>query len=160
MTLAVWALLFGLLEAMFLLLHTLIPNKAYRYIVPAFPLLGALAEVGLESIARDFRQDLAYGGAAALAVAALWSGVQFHNLTFGDLGPYERTRPGASAYDDWGPVNRLLIAAGRQPDLCGLKVETDHLVWLGGYSHVHRSVPLYGCPLDFCVRGNSLGGVG
>ena len=64
-------------------------------------------------------------------------------LTFGDIGPYEKTRPTESAFDDVGPVNRLLIVASRQSDLCGLKVETHHLTWTGGYSFFHRNLPLY-----------------
>ncbi|MDQ3667705.1 MAG: hypothetical protein M3410_14255 [Acidobacteriota bacterium] len=43
-----------------------------------------------------------------------------------------------------GPVNRLLLIAHSQPDLCGLKIEVDNLAWTGGYSYLHRSVPLYG----------------
>jgi len=65
------------------------------------------------------------------------------SLTFGDIGPYEKTRAAESAFDDVGPVNRLLVVASRQPDLCGLRVETHHLTWTGGYSFFHRNAPLY-----------------
>jgi phosphatidylinositol glycan class B len=127
----------------FFAVHMLIPNKAYRYILPVLPLLGALAALGLQAIWTSGHRDLAAWAALGLLVAVLSSAVHFHGLTFGEVGPYEKTRPTASAYDDRGPVNRLLIAAGRRPDLCGLKVETDHLAWLGGYSYLHRDVPLY-----------------
>jgi len=80
--------------------------------------------------------------AAALGCAA-FSAVRLPALTFGDLGQYEHERPGASALDDFGPVNRLLLAAHRQEDLCGLKVEAVHLAWCGGSTYLHRPAPLY-----------------
>lgn len=127
----------------FVLVHSLLPTKAFRYILPALPLFGSLAALGLEEIRRRGRLELAYGAAAVLGASVLWSAVTFHDLTWGNIGPYEQTRAPESAYDDKGPVNRLLIAAGRRPDLCGLKVETDQLVWIGGYTYLHRPVPLY-----------------
>lgn len=129
--------------AIFFLAHTLTPNKAYRYMLPALPLFGALAAVGLQSLWAAGRRSLATGGGAALVLACLWSLAMTPTLTFGDIGPYERSRPGDSALDDRGPINRLLMTASRQPDLCGLKLERHHLTWVGGYSHLHRNVPLY-----------------
>ncbi|MGQ0505113.1 MAG: hypothetical protein ACT4TC_07300, partial [Myxococcaceae bacterium] len=64
-------------------------------------------------------------------------------LTFGQLGQYEGDRPNDSAFDDHGSVNRMLLAAFDRPDLCGIKVEATHLAWAGGYSYLHRNVPLY-----------------
>lgn len=45
--------------------------------------------------------------------------------------------------DDLGSTNRLLMQAYYPDDLCGLKVESAHLTWAGGYSYLHRDVPLY-----------------
>jgi hypothetical protein len=81
--------------------------------------------------------------ALSLILACAGSLATLTALTFGDIGPYERSRPDESALDDRGPINRLLIAASQQPDLCGLKLERHHLTWVGGYSYLHRNVPLY-----------------
>jgi hypothetical protein len=129
--------------AIFFLAHTLTPNKAYRYVLPALPLLGALAAVGLQAVWAGSRPIIAATAGAALLVACFWSLATMPSLTFGDIGPYERSRPEESALDDRGPINRLLIEASRRPDLCGLKLERHHLTWVGGYSHLHRNVPLY-----------------
>jgi len=36
-----------------------------------------------------------------------------------------------------------LLAAHERPDLCGLKIEAVHLAWTGGFTYLHRPVPLY-----------------
>ncbi len=130
--------------AAFFLLHALQPHKELRFLVPAFPLFAALAGVGLDEALRGLkslrlRAFLALPVVGVAALSALRSG----HLTFGDLGQYEDLKPRASAYDDSGPLNRLLMAAGQREDVCGLKVEHVHLAWTGGYSYFHRHVPLY-----------------
>jgi hypothetical protein len=129
---------------LFFALHALQPHKELRFLVPVLPLFAALAGVGLDSLLRDWSPRGVRVGAAlgVVAVAAL-SGLRAGRLTFGDVGQYEDSRPQASAWDDSGDVNRLLLAASRLKDLCGLKVEVVHLAWTGGYSYLHQPVPLY-----------------
>lgn len=138
---AVRARTLAFIIAVFLLAHVLTPNKAFRYVLVAIPLTGALAAIGMQVI-HDRRPGRGVSGAILLACCA-WSLVTMRTLTFGDIGPYEKTRASESAFDDVGPVNRLLTIASRQADLCGLRVETHHLTWTGGYSFFHRDVPLY-----------------
>ena len=80
---------------------------------------------------------------AAMIVAIVAAALRVGRLTFWDIGQYEHLKPQQSAWDDFGPLNRLLLLAGQRPDLCGLKVEAAHLAWTGGYSYLHRDVPLY-----------------
>ncbi len=128
-----------LIAAAFLALHSWTPHKELRFVLPVLPVLAAIASVGLGML-----PELAQKGAMALVLgAALFSAGRFHELTFGDLGQYEDQRPTASAYDDAGPINRLLLKANAQADLCGLKIEAIHLAWTGGYAYLHRNVPLY-----------------
>jgi hypothetical protein len=129
--------------AVFLLAHVLTPNKAYRYVIVAIPLMGALAAAGLQAIQGHRSRRAALVTAALLVAVCGWSLATMRTLTFGDIGPYEKTRAAESAFDDVGPVNRLLVIASRQVELCGLRVETHHLTWTGGYSFFHRNVPLY-----------------
>jgi GPI mannosyltransferase 3 len=132
------------LTAAFVLLHAEQPHKELRFLVPVLPLFAALAGVGLDSVLRVLRGTPARATATVAVVAgALVSGASAGTLTFGDLGQYEQVRPKDSAWDDQGAVNRLLEAAGRRDDVCGLKVEVVHLAWTGGYSYFHRKVPLY-----------------
>jgi hypothetical protein len=133
----------------FVLVHSAYPHKELRFIFPALPLLCTLAGVGADELRRRWSPQLALVGCAALLVSAMWSTATFRALTFGDLGQREDLPPrssayDASAYDSVGPENRLLLVAGRQPDVCGLKVATADLVLTGGYSFFHKPVPLYG----------------
>jgi hypothetical protein len=129
---------------LFFVLHALQPHKELRFLVPALPLFTALAGVGLDVLLGRWSPRAVRAGAAlgVVAVAAL-SGARAGSLTFGDVGQYEDSRPQASAWDDVGDVNRLLLAASRVKELCGLKIEVVHLAWTGGYSYLHQPVPLY-----------------
>jgi phosphatidylinositol glycan class B len=122
--------------------HLITPNKAYRYVLVALPLAGALGAVGLTWLAAR-RPRLSRIAGVALVCGCLVSLVTMPMLTFREIGPWERTRASDSALDDVGPVNRLLIEAGRQSDVCGVRIQTHHLAWTGGYTYLHRHVPLY-----------------
>lgn len=123
----------------FVALHACMPHKELRFIMPALPLFCALAAVGLSALRYD---SFRWAATAAVLLAALVSAIGFHRLTFGDLGQYP-SRAGTSAYDDFGPVNRMLLAAHDRPDICGVHVDLGDLAWTGGYSYLHRRVPLY-----------------
>ena len=126
--------------AFFLVVHSAIPHKELRFILPVLPAAMALAGVGLSVAAT--RVDRRIPVALAL-LAAVVSAARFHALTFGELGAYEGQRDEVSAYDDFAPVNRLLLVASQLPDLCGLKVEATHIAWAGGYTYLHRAAPMY-----------------
>lgn len=130
----------GAAVALFLAVHSAIPHKEYRFILPVLPAAMALAGVGLAAAAAQMGRRVPLGLAFA---AALISAARFHTLTFGELGAYDGQRDTVSAYDDFGPVNRLLLAASELPGLCGLKVEATHIAWAGGYTYFHRDAPMY-----------------
>ena len=122
----------------------IIPHKEFRFVVPALPLFCAVAALGLDRAGAGLRR---WGGAPALAMAVtavvLASEADVTRLTFGDLGQITHNRKADTlALDHDGATNRLLVAAHDQADLCGLFVATDEMVWLGGYVHLHRDVPL------------------
>jgi hypothetical protein len=128
------ALCFGYLFA-----HSLIPHKELRFLFPFLPLLFALAAVGLSQCPERWRR----AALALFAFATLASAVRFHRLTFGDLGAYRGAREATSAFDDFGPLNRLLTQAGERPDLCGIWLPA-HLAWTGGATYLGKQVPVYG----------------
>lgn len=131
----------------------LTPHKEFRFVVPALPLLFALSAVGVDVLADRLSASALKGVlAVGLVVLALHSASRATSLTFGQIGAYEDQKPQASAWGDAASVNRLLLAAHRQSDLCGLKVEAVHMAWAGGQSYFHRPVNLYahnGAPRQF-----------
>ncbi|HVE84017.1 MAG TPA: hypothetical protein VND93_14265 [Myxococcales bacterium] len=130
----------SLVALAFFLLHTLVGHKELRFIFPLLPVLGALAGVGFDALPAAVPRR---GALAAVLGCSLFSAARVPSLTFGDLGQYEHERPGASALDDFGAVNRLLLAAGRLQDLCAIKVEAVHLAWTGGATYLHREARIY-----------------
>jgi hypothetical protein len=133
-----------LLGGAFLVAHSLIPHKELRFMLPALPVACALAGIGLDQFIELAPVWMSRSLAAVLAASLVFSAATFHQLTFHDLGSGPVAGPpGTSAYDFGGPANRLLLQANRRPDICGIKVESTLIEWTGGYSYLHRQVPIY-----------------
>jgi hypothetical protein len=82
-------------------------------------------------------------GLGLLLAGVVASAVTFHSLTWGDLGArLDHPDPQMSAWDASGPANRLLLAAHRQRDLCGLRVDV-HPAFHGASTYLHLPVPIY-----------------
>jgi hypothetical protein len=129
--------------ALFLVGHSVVPHKELRFIVPAIPLLSALAALGLEQLRRIMSRPVFVAAGALLLATSVFSALMLPQLTFRDLGAYLDSQPQASAWDDSAPVNSLILAAGEQADLCGLVIYGPSLPWTGGYSYLNRRVPMY-----------------
>ncbi len=129
---------------LFFVPHWLSPHKELRFLMPLVPVLCALAAVGLQRLLDLKMRALQWAAPLAVLVTCAYSLATFRQLTFGRLGLYERGPGVRSAFDAGGREDRLLLAAHDAPDLCGLKVLTNDLDYLGGFSYLHRRVPLYG----------------
>jgi hypothetical protein len=121
--------------------HSAIGHKELRFLLPVLPLLLALAAAGMAAVppARVPRRLLMLGAGVLAAAMAHRATV----LTFADIGQY-RGQP-AGALSPWHAgegANRLLWVAGRQADLCGLWLSGIRPAWTGGYSYLHRRVPI------------------
>ena len=125
--------------ALVLALHVFVAHKELRFIVPLWPLAFALCGVGLRVLPSA---QVRRASVAALLGAALYSAANLRALTMGDLGAYA-DRPQSSAWDDFGPVNRLMLTASKRPDVCGLRIDAAHLAWTGGSTYLHHPAPLY-----------------
>lgn len=124
--------------AAFLGLHLFVAHKELRFIVPVIPLACALPALALSLLpAKPARLGLVLLG--LVVTVSAWN---HQTLTMGDVGSYPE-RADSSAWDDFGPVNRLLLAASKQGDVCGLRIDAAHLAWTGGTTYLHAKAPLY-----------------
>ncbi|HEX4803713.1 MAG TPA: hypothetical protein VFV14_09385 [Myxococcaceae bacterium] len=133
--------LFGI-ALLFFIPHWVSPHKELRFLAPLIPLWCVLAAVGLQVLMDAKARWIRVGGPALVLTAAAYSAATFRQLTYAKFGLSQIHV--VSALDAGGPENRLLIAAHDAADLCGLKVMSQELDYLGGFSYLHRPVPLYG----------------
>jgi hypothetical protein len=133
-----------LIALLFFVPHWLTPHKELRFLLPLLPVLCALAGVGMQRILNLKSRALRWAAPLLALASCAYSAATFRQLTFGKLGLYERAPGTRSAFDQGGRENRLLMLAHDAPDLCGLKILTNDLDYLGGFSYLHRRVPLYG----------------
>ena len=132
--------LFGAVVA-FVLFHEAFPYKELRYLVPVLPLFVALAGAGL-AMALERAGRVALG--AVVVTVAVPLGWHAASNTFGEYGWYLGTEfEHRSPWHFEEDVNLLLHDAGRNADLCGLlDFAGRDVIYDGGYSYLHRDVPL------------------
>ena len=119
--------------------YSVVGHKELRFASPMWPLLCALAAVGVDVVAA-WRARLGAAAAAIALGAAVLAAVHVPRLTFAEMGS-----PGGHGrvVDHGGAYNRALAAAHDRPDLCGLALPTERTE-SGGMSWLHRHVRVYG----------------
>jgi hypothetical protein len=134
-----YATALSVLALLFIGAHSAVPHKEFRFILPMLPLAIAAAVKSFDALPRLLRLT----GVGLLLVGGIVSAVTFPSLTWSDLGAHQHHDDAeASAWDDAGPINRLLLAASRQRDLCGLRVDTSP-AFHGASSYLHRPARIY-----------------
>ncbi|HXU68876.1 MAG TPA: hypothetical protein VN947_06080 [Polyangia bacterium] len=123
----------------YLVTYSIVGHKELRYASPAWPLLCALAAVGVDVLA-EVRPRLGVMAAAVAIAAALVGAARVPRLTFADMGAAGGR---ALVIDHGGAYNRVLLEAHARADLCGLKLPTERTE-AGGMSWLHRRVHVYG----------------
>ena len=116
-----------------LLPHSLLPHKEVRFIYPLIPILITLAALGAMEIATEighFLKSRIYPKVAASVALALFA---LFSVFLAPQFPYWNRNSGALAM-----VDQL----SRDPAVCGLGV--DGISWFntGGYTHLHRNIPM------------------
>jgi hypothetical protein len=135
---------------LFLAMHSAIPHKELRFVYPVLPIFLLCAAVGLAALLAQLpfprRQKQAATSALALVLFVAFA-VGACTVTFADIGQ-KMDAPGVGgptsrlvwrAFDE---RNRLLDQAGIHADICGLAAPTMNPYWTGGYTYLHRRVPI------------------
>jgi hypothetical protein len=131
----------------YVLIHSLVPHKEVRFLMPIVPLALALSGAGLadafawiESRLEARTAKITFAGVVGAALVLMLQ--RTVSLTRMDLGYPARGEPSAWHYlEDY---NRLLWDAGTRDDVCGLLLVGTQPVRVGGYSYLRRNVPLLG----------------
>ena len=150
--------------------HSAIPHKELRFLYPVLPLFLLCAAVGLGALLSrlPFPRRRQVAATAALALVLLGAfAARARDVTFADIGqmmdPASFGGPTSrlvwQAFDE---RNRLLSQAGTHADICGLAAPTMNPYWTGGYTYLHRRVPILwsGSRADFGAANYVLMGPG
>ena len=131
----------ALLVLGYVLVHSLVPHKEYRFLMPVVPFALAIAGCGVVALENQLRTPrwLASVVGVACAAAMAYNATQ---LTWAKLG-FPSDRGNRSPWHSGEGINRLLWDAGTRDDVCGLIVTGESFGWVGGYSYFHRDVDLF-----------------
>ncbi|MGD0838816.1 MAG: hypothetical protein ABSB49_19445 [Polyangia bacterium] len=140
---------------LFLIFHSAIGHKEPRFLLPVVPLLAALSGAGVFvwvsswldrlGIARCARVTAMAVGGAAVFLCGLFYTIR---LTYKDLQPLRHESHGRVLFGESNAVNRLLVEAGKQPNLCGLLLlgVVRNEIYSGGTTYLNRNVLLASNP--------------
>jgi GPI mannosyltransferase 3 len=131
--------------------HCVLAHKELRFLVPSFPLFATLVGIGAQRVLAHAPNFL--GALSALALTAAFGYALVH-LTYEDMGQYAGTsRAALPVWKAEQEPTLLLAEAGARADLCGIAVLGARAAFTGGYTYLHRDVPLiYGGQL--CDTGH------
>lgn len=122
--------------------HSVLPHKEFRFLVPCLPLFAAVTGVGIERIFSRLPAPRVVAIASALVATASFA-VVLVRLDYQDMGQYKGTeRASLSVWNSEEEPTLLLADAGKRPDLCGVAVLRARAAFTGGYTYLHRDVPL------------------
>jgi hypothetical protein len=124
--------------------HAIIPHKELRFILPILPVALTLGAVGVvrlgDRLALTSRQRVvAVGLIVALSV------LHTARVTLRDIGYKDGPNfdAGQSPFGLYADINRSLSRVGVADDACGVTVLDVEPWWQGGYSYLHKDIPLY-----------------
>ena len=160
----------AVLALLYLVTLSAIPHKELRFLFPVLPLFLLCAAVGLAGLLDRLPFPAGRRRAAAvglgLAMGLLFA-ARARQVTFADIGQsMDSTEFGGPtsrlvwrAFDE---RNRLFEQAGRHADLCGLAAPAMNPYWTGGYTYLHRRVPILwsGAPSELAAANYAIAGPG
>jgi hypothetical protein len=126
----------------FVLLHSAIPHKEFRFLSPVFPLMLSVGAIGLAALLARAKAP-AWSAGAAAALVSLGFARSAHAAHYANFGQYAGTeRAHGSVWDSEEEPNLLLSDAGERADTCGVLLLGIRAAFTGGYSYLHRHVPV------------------
>ncbi len=126
----------------YVLAHCVLPHKEFRFLVPCFPLFASVAAIGFERVLRRLPAPRVASVLSAVGLTAAF-GYGLIHLTYQDMGQYNGTeRASTSVWKSEEEPTLLLAEAGERADLCGIAVLGARAAFTGGYTYLHRDVPL------------------
>jgi GPI mannosyltransferase 3 len=123
------------------LTHSLIAHKEYRFIYPVMVVIALLASQGLARVYARFSARNRVSQAMAMGMAVLvWSAISgWRALRF--------ATPGSNGRDSMWRLNSDslmgMAAIGADEGVCGVGLVDVSWGGTGGYSYLHRNVPVY-----------------
>jgi GPI mannosyltransferase 3 len=131
-----------------LVLHTLVPHKELRFLLPIVAYALAVAAAGWVIRLRTdepIMERVAHPRVLSLVVVACLVVNLFvaARLTMGNLG---ETRFWAASSPVWGNNESFNVQSsdiGQDPSTCGLAFVDVNFIFVGGYSYFHRDVPYW-----------------
>jgi GPI mannosyltransferase 3 len=129
----------------YVLAHSVLPHKEFRFLVPCLPLFGVVAGVGVDALLRRVRMPRLVPALSAVSALALTASFGFGlvHLDFGAMGQYAGTeRSSTSIWRHEEDATLLLADTGERSDLCGVTVLGSRAAFTGAYTYLHRDVPL------------------
>jgi hypothetical protein len=127
------------LVLVYFLAHSLVPHKELRFLLPIVPLALALAGAGFTTLWEGWGAGPRFPVAVASCCAIAMAGQAATPLRREYAG-------GASDWPLWHSGEDYIVnvwEAEKKPDLCGVAFVDNAWPWTGGYTYLHRDVPLY-----------------
>lgn len=125
--------------------HSLIPHKEYRFVFSAYVMLGLVAALASADLIAKLAKVW------PLSPARLWLTLltSFWCVTSAALA----LSPGyAQLWTDYTPILQQDLWLYEQKDLCGLAIYDRDIFFTGGYTYMHRPVPLYALPRPYAAE--------
>jgi phosphatidylinositol glycan class B len=140
----------AMLVIVFFVVHSSIAHKELRFLYPVQPELLLCAAVGLAALVDRIPHPPARRRAIAAALAStlfVLFAIRAPWVTFADIGQRMDAPAQGGPTSDlvWGAFderNLLFDKARMQTDICGLAAPAMNAYWTGGYTYLHRRVPL------------------
>ena len=127
----------------YIAVHSLIPHKELRFLMPVLPLVSVLVGLGGEDVLAAAGRQSAWCW-LGLGASALTPLLHLPELTYSRMGQYLGTARGArTVWHADAEANRMLAAAGEREDLCGLAVLGLRPAFTGAYTYFHNEAPLF-----------------
>lgn len=133
---------------LFVAAHVATPHKEYRFMMPIVPLVLAVSAGGLAWILDKLpdvrgKKTVSWVAAALGSLTGAFLAYKLATITFCDMGSFCDVAVGKTPpwHHEEGP-NLSFWEAGQHNDLCGIGMSGVPLISSGGYSYLHKNVPI------------------